>query len=79
MDPGGPTVVEVTLFVEQRYKAHLVQSSWPQPSAATVQLRSKQTAQCSLSSLAESIACNPCSLAILSILIRGSERKLDGA
>lgn len=27
MDPGGPTVVEVTLFVEQRYKAHLVQSS----------------------------------------------------
>lgn len=31
IDPGGPTVSEEMLLVEQRYKAHLTHSPWPHP------------------------------------------------
>lgn len=31
IEPGGPGTTVDVLFVEQRYRAHLVQNSWPQP------------------------------------------------
>lgn len=31
IEPGGPIISEVILLVEQRYSAHLTQSSWEQP------------------------------------------------
>lgn len=76
IDPGGPTISDVMLLVEQRYNAHFTQSWCAHPSAATVQPLSRQTAQVSLS-LEVTELCNPNSLAIISMLMRGKQRYLD--
>lgn len=59
MEPGGIDDSVGMLLVEQRYRAHLTQSSCAQPSAAIVHALSKQTAQISASSDALAEGCNP--------------------
>lgn len=61
IEPGGSTVTEGTLLDEQRYNAHLTHSWCSQPSAATVHVLSRQTAQISTSSEMV-VDCNPNSL-----------------
>lgn len=74
IEPGRASVSGVVLLVEQRQSAHVMQSSCPQPSEATVQTLSRQTAQRSSSSEAAVDDCNPHSLAISRMLLRGKDR-----